>query len=226
MSHSILVVEDEEDIAQTICFSLKKAGMQVQWCASGQEALLAMGDHVDLILLDQGLPDIRGFDLLKQFREHYDTPIIFLTAHSEEIDRIVGLEIGADDYVTKPFSPRELVARINVVLRRVHSASAINKPLSQATSFSLDENLQDAFLNGDALQLTKAEWLMMQLFVTHPGRVYSRRQLIDIVWSENHPSGDRAIDTHIKTLRAKIKKADTSKEYIVTRRGLGYSFEI
>lgn len=223
MAHQILVVEDEEEIAQTICFALEKAGMQTQWCANGADALSSISNAVDLVLLDVGLPDIRGFDLLKEIRQTIDVPIIFLTAHSEEIDRIVGLEIGADDYVTKPFSPRELVARINVVLRRVQQGS--NNAPTSTDGFALDENIQDASLNGQALNLTKAEWLMMQLFVKSPGRVYSRRQLIDIVWSENHPSGDRAIDTHIKTLRAKIKKVDASREYIQTRRGLGYSFE-
>ena len=180
------------------------------------------------------MPDTSGFELLKSIRKSgSQVPVIFLTARSEEIDRVVGLELGADDYVCKPFSPREVVTRVKVILKRVsQQASSSETPQlneqndDNANSFEHKVKQRAISLNGETLDLTRAEYELMVTFLSQISRVFSRRQLIDKIWSSNHPSDDRAIDTHIKTLRAKLKTHNPHKEFIVTHRGFGYSFEL
>ena len=240
MIANILIVEDEKEIADTLCYALKSAGMQTRWLASGVDALVALNTQsYDLCILDVGLPDYNGFELLKELRsnagENQNVPVIFLTARGEEIDRIIGLEIGADDYVCKPFSPREVVARVKVIIKRVGSSVQNN---SQADSEANDQapamdnpfrqnhrNYTIDYRNAP-LPLTRAEYELMATLVAQPNRVFTRRQLIEKIWSSNHPSDDRAIDTHIKTLRAKLKSLNPHKEFIVTHRGFGYSLEL
>ncbi|WP_175947775.1 two-component system response regulator CreB [Burkholderia pyrrocinia] len=230
----ILIVEDETAIADTIVYALGTDGMQTVHCTLGQAAL----DHLresrfDLVVLDVGLPDLSGFEVCRRLRTFTDVPVIFLTARHDEIDRIVGLEIGADDYVVKPFSPRELAARVRVILRRFHraaapqttSAPAEAQAAPTAPGFVLDTEGARVSWLGHALDLTRYEFGLLALLVRHPGRIYSREQLMDLVWHEALDSADRTIDTHIKTLRAKLRAIDPERDPIRTHRGMGYSLQ-
>lgn len=219
----ILIVEDEKAIADTLVYALSADHFQADWVSSGEAAISAVAETpYACVLLDVGLPDKNGFDVLKALRGFSDIPVLFLTARSEEIDRILGLEMGADDYITKPFSPREVVTRVKVILRRA-------RPAAQAqttTQFQLDETRAEICLHDSPIALTKAEYLLLKTLLSQPQRVFSRTQLIAAVWDENHPSDERAIDTHIKALRAKIRDIDANHQYIHTHRGLGYSLKL
>lgn len=228
MNQTILIVEDEKEIADTLTYALASEQFNPLWVASGHDAIQVLSEQaVALCILDVGLPDANGFELLKSIRQsetqNRQVPVIFLTARSEEIDRIVGLEIGADDYVCKPFSPREVVARVKVVLKRLDRQPNEAEPVHP--EFEHREAQRTILHAGAALDLTRAEYALMATFLAQPGRVFTRRQLIEQIWSSNHPSDDRAIDTHIKTLRAKLKSLNPHKEFIVTHRGFGYSLE-
>lgn len=234
---TILIVEDEQAIADTIVYALGTDGMQTVHCTLGQAALDRLRDtHVDLVVLDVGLPDLSGFEVCRRLRTFTDIPVIFLTARHDEIDRIVGLEIGADDYVVKPFSPRELAARVRVILRRFHRTAApepapapapasADAPAPVASGFTLDTDGARVSWLGHALDLTRYEFGLMALLVRHPGRIYSREQLMDLVWHEALDSADRTVDTHIKTLRAKLRVIDPERDPIRTHRGMGYSLQ-
>jgi len=231
VNQTILLVEDEKEIADTLTYALSSEGFQPSWVSSCEAALSSIKQHsYDLGIFDIGLPDGNGFELLKTIRHSgNDIPILFLTARGEEIDRIVGLEIGADDYVTKPFSPREVVARVRVILKRLEKQQKI---LEQNTILETDKSVfrhvpeqRVVTYQASPIDLTRAEYELMISFIAQPGRVFSRRQLIENIWSSNHPSDDRAIDTHIKTLRAKLKTLNPHKEFIITHRGFGYSLE-
>ena len=219
--HKILLVEDEVAIADTVIYALETEGFEVKWHSLGQDALtdLQQKPEYSLMVLDIGLPDTNGFDLCKAIRRFSDIPIIFLTARSEEIDRIVGLEIGADDYVTKPFSPRELSARVKVILKRVNNAVSQSKE----QTFTIDSAKAKILYHGQALDLTRYEFFILKKLLQQPERVFSRDQIISEIWSEPHASMDRAVDTHIKTLRQKLKQVNDSTDPIKTHRGLGYS---
>lgn len=217
----ILLVEDESSIADTVIYALETEGFQVKWHSLGIDAQddLQKNRDYSLVILDVGLPDTNGFDLCKEIRRFSEIPIIFLTARNEEIDRIVGLEIGADDYVTKPFSPRELSARVKVILKRVNQST----PSAQDHTFTIDNAKAKISYYEQALDLTRYEYLILKKLLQQPERVFSRDQIIEEVWSEPHASMDRAVDTHIKTLRQKLKQVDDSTDPIKTHRGLGYS---
>lgn len=220
----LLIVEDEKAIADTLVYTLNNEHFRSDWVSSGTAAIHALQQsNYDCVLLDIGLPDVNGFEVLKQLRQFSDIPVLFLTARDDEIDRILGLEMGADDYITKPFSPREVATRIKVILRRTRQ-----KPSREATveDFHLNEQRAEITLLGQPLSLTKAEYLLLKTLLKQPKRVFSRGQLIAAVWDENHPSDERAIDTHIKTLRAKIRHFSDNKQYIYTHRGLGYSLRL
>ncbi|KVE76741.1 two-component system response regulator [Burkholderia cepacia] len=230
----ILIVEDEVAIADTIVYALGTDGMQTVHCTLGQAALDRLRDaRFDLVVLDVGLPDLSGFEVCRRLRTFSDVPVIFLTARHDEIDRIVGLEIGADDYVVKPFSPRELAARVRVILRRFHRAAAPESipapaPAPDATTapgFTVDTDGARVSWLGHALDLTRYEFGLLALLVRHPGRIYSREQLMDLVWHEAFDSADRTVDTHIKTLRAKLRAVDPERDPIRTHRGMGYSLQ-
>ena len=227
MKQTILVVEDEKEIADTLTYALASEGFSPIWAPSVQAAQTAFSEQeVNLGIFDVGLPDGNGFELLKHIRQTGNQmPVIFLTARSEEIDRIVGLEIGADDYVVKPFSPREVVARVKVVLKRI-AREPSKEESSSNSEFSHKAEQRSICYQNTPLELTRAEYELMVAFTAQPGRVFSRRQLIERIWSSNHPSDDRAIDTHIKTLRAKLKPLNPHKDFIVTHRGFGYSLEL
>ncbi|KWB60156.1 two-component system response regulator CreB [Burkholderia ubonensis] len=228
---NILVVEDEMAIADTIVYALGTDGMQTVHCTLGHSALERLREaRFDLVVLDVGLPDINGFEVCRTLRTFTDVPVIFLTARHDEIDRIVGLEIGADDYVVKPFSPRELAARVRVILRRLNRPAA--QPRAQgpgtpdvAAGFALDADGARLAWLGQTLNLTRYEFGLLALLVRHPGRIYSRDQLMDLVWRDALDTTDRTVDTHIKTLRAKLRAIDPARDPIRTHRGMGYSLQ-
>ena len=217
----ILLVEDEPAIAQIVLHALRSEGFDATHCLTGGEALAAArAQAFDLAILDIGLPDIGGFALCRELRRHRDLPVIFLTAQNAEAERILGLEIGADDYVTKPFSPRELVARVRVVLRRLQAAAP-----EAAAGFVHDAEGHRIRFRGQALDLTRYEYGLLAALLQRPGAVLSRAQLMDRVWGDALDSGDRTVDTHIKTLRAKLREAAPDADPIRTHRGLGYSLD-
>ncbi|PLP97837.1 two-component system response regulator CreB [Cupriavidus pauculus] len=231
---SILVVEDESAIADTILYALRTDGMQAEHCMLGGDALARLRmQRPDLVVLDIGLPDINGFEVCRTLRTFSDVPVIFLTARHEEIDRIVGLEIGADDYVVKPFSPRELAARVRVILRRARPQAEPAAPAAvptattagRPTGFQHDAEGARVAYRGQWLDLTRYEYRLLALLVQHPGRIYGRAQLMDLVWHDALDTVDRTVDTHIKTLRAKLRDVDPAGDPIRTHRGMGYSLE-
>lgn len=224
MQAKILIVEDEPAIADTIQYALETEGFCPVMAPTGHEALeILAGNGVDLIVLDIGLPDINGFELCKQIRQKSLVPIIFLTARNEEIDRVVGLEIGGDDYVVKPFSPRELTARVKAVLRRIqphdHQASALPEV------FAVDPVKRRISYFGQKLTLSRTEYELLQTFIRRPGQVFTRDQLMDLIWEEPAASMDRTVDAHIKNLRAKLKAVKPDLDPIVTHRGAGYALK-
>lgn len=216
----ILLVEDESAIARTIEFALREEGFEVSHALTGGDALrLAAGAVHDLAILDVGLPDIGGFALCRELRRGRDLPVIFLTARNAEADRVLGFEIGADDYVAKPFSPRELVARVRAVLRRSRGGAP-------AGPFAHDAEGHRIAFHGQPLDLTRYEYGLLAALLQRPGAILSRAQLMDRVWGSDSDSTDRTVDTHIKTLRAKLREIDPQSDPIRTQRGLGYSLQL
>lgn len=221
MKHRILIVEDEPAISDNIQFVLESEGLETIRVATGLAAWPVLDQEmVDLIILDIGLPDINGIDLLKEIRHKRATPVIVLTARTAEIDRVLGLEIGADDYVGKPFSPRELAARVKAVLRRVQPVAA-GKPAGEA--FAVNTSKRAIAFFGTALELSKYEYEILRRFIERRGHVFSREQLMNLVWEQPETSLDRTVDAHIKNIRAKLRAVRPDLEPIVTHRGSGYS---
>ncbi len=221
MKH-ILIVEDESSIAENIRYALETEGFETTWLSEGREVEgLVRSGRVDLIILDIGLPDVNGMELCKRIRAWSSVPVIFLTARSEEIDKVVGLEIGGDDYMVKPFSPRELSARVKAVLRRSNGQE--NRQAGRSKCLSLDEERCRISYCDRVLDLPRYEFRILSLFITHPGRVYSRDHLMDLVWDDPGMSTDRTVDAHIKNIRAKLKKINPDLDPIKTHRGIGYS---
>lgn len=253
MSERILIVEDEPAIAQTLAYALKTEGFATHWESLGEAALQALQEGVQggdeqpeaafaLVILDVGLPDISGFDVCRRIRQNSELPVLFLTARSDEVDRIVGLEIGADDYVTKPFSPREVASRVRAILRRTQknaaaaqsaapnalapSAATATPATEAAGPFHHDaEGLRIAYF-GQWLSLTRYEYRLLAALLARPGRVFSRAHLMEHVWTDAEESLERTVDAHIKTLRAKLRAIDAAHEPIETHRGLGYSIRV
>jgi len=228
----ILIVDDEPAIADTLAYALSAQGYAADSCGLGREAVArAASAEYALIILDVGLPDMNGFDVCRELRRTSDIPILFLTARAEEVDRIVGLELGADDYVAKPFSPRELVSRVRAILRRARgNGQATGTPETSpgdaaASPFRVDSEGLRIACKGQWLNLTRYEYLLFACLLEHPGRVYSRAALMDKVWRDAEETEERTVDTHIKTLRAKLRVALPGRDPIVTHRGLGYSVD-
>lgn len=224
----ILLVEDEQAIADTLIYALGSEGFAVRHVLLGREVFPAHRESpFDLIILDVGLPDTTGFEVLRQLRAHpdgHDVPVIFLTARAEEIDRILGLELGADDYVSKPFSPREVAARARAILRReARFRSNGNHGAAPDAVWQHDPAALRIGYRGQAIELTRYEYLLLALLLSAPGRVFTREQIMGRVWANAPDTADRSIDTHIKTLRAKLRSIDPASEAIVTHRGTGYS---
>lgn len=237
MKPTILIIEDESGIVDNIEYALKTEGFETLWCSTGQEGLEALKTkEITLVLLDVGLPDINGFELFKDLRKESRVPVIFLTARSEEIDRVVGLELGADDYVTKPFSPRELTARVKAVLRRVRpaeDASQQDTPVENAETtdlppsfpFKYDDKKNAVYYYGTQVQTSRYEYRIMKILIRHPGWVYTREQLMEMAWEEPDMSEVRTVDAHIKNLRRKLKAINPDCDPIITHRGSGYALK-
>ena len=221
----ILIVEDETAIADGIAYALRTEGFAPRHLTLGEDALAALrAEAFELVILDVGLPDTSGFDVCRRLRQFSEVPVIFLTARSDEIDRVVGLEIGADDYVTKPFSPRELVARVRVILRRLDKAGGKSPGLTPSASvFDLRSKEARIAYHGALLDLTRYEYLLLKTLLEHPGHVLSRAQLMDRVWQDAEDTLERTVDAHVKSLRAKLRAIDAAGDPIQTHRGMGYS---
>jgi len=222
MNKKVLIIEDESSIADTIEYSLKSDGFTTLWKSTGTEGLKAVSEFSPhLLILDIGLPDINGFDLLKELRKFSNVPVLILTARSEEIDRILGLELGADDYVVKPFSPREITARVKAILRR---ASGSDDGLSDVP-FDVDKNRRIISFFGSKLSLSRYEYDILSLLIERPGWVFSREQIMDLLWDEPEESFERTVDAHIKGIRAKLRDVRDDVDPIETRRGMGYALK-
>ncbi|WP_295984077.1 two-component system response regulator CreB [uncultured Variovorax sp.] len=248
----ILIAEDESGIADTLQYVLKSDGFVPVWCATAEEAIAQFAQEPPaLAILDIGLPDLNGFELFKRLQALNqsmggpEVPMVFLTARSDEIDRVVGLELGADDYIAKPFSPRELVARVRTILRRSarngtaasqgapgqnhvggHQTAANSAPAGSqtpASPFALDTERMQIRYYGKLLELSRYEYGLLRLLVQRPGRVFTRDELLELVWDDASDSFDRTVDAHIKTLRAKLKAIAPDVEPIRTLRGTGYA---
>lgn len=225
MKPRVLVVEDERAVADSIVYALRTDGCEPVWVGTGEGARVVLaGGDVSLVVLDVGLPDCNGFDLCREIRRTREVPVIFLTARSEEMDRVIGLEIGADDYVSKPFSPRELSARVRAVLRRSQARPA-PPPDSPGLPFELDDRRRVVSYFGRALDLTRTEFRILEVLLRHPGWVYSREQLMELVWDDPGAAVDRTVDSHVKALRAKLREVRPEVDPIVTHRGQGYSLQ-
>ena len=222
-TQTILIVEDEPKLAHLLEDYLHQAGYQTEWLDHGDQVMPWLESHrPDLILLDLMLPGTDGLTLCRQIRVGSQVPIIMVTARVEEIDRLLGLELGADDYVCKPYSPREVVARCKAILRRLHSSDS---PLNNDTVV-LDSSKMEARVEGHSLTLTAVEFQLLQVLVNEPGRVFSRNQLMDRIYSDNRIVSDRTIDSHIKKLRKKIGLLNPRKEYVQSVYGVGYKLEL
>jgi len=220
----ILVVEDEPAIADTLLYALRSEGLGAEHCGLGGQALERVrAGGVDVLVLDVGLPDLNGFEVCRRLRAFSQVPVIFLTARNDEIDRVLGLELGADDYVAKPFSPREMVARVRARLRR---AAAGTGQWQARGDFAVDVEGHRIRYRGRLLELTRYEYAVLAALLQRPGAILSRAQLMQRGWDLDADSGDRTVDTHIKTLRAKLRAAGAAPDPIRTHRGLGYAIEV
>ena len=223
---SILIVEDEPDIAELVKYHLEKAGLPARIVGDARQAMeLIVREHPDLIVLDLMLPGMDGLEVCKRLRSNSATqsiPIIMLTARAEEVDRIVGLEMGADDYVTKPFSPRELVARVKAVLRRSSTPQAPSDAPVGIGAVRLDPVRHSVTKKDGPLELSATEFRLLEFFLRHRGHVFTRTQLLDLVWGQDRFVEPRTVDVHIRRLREKIEDDPREPSLILTVRGLGY----
>jgi two-component system response regulator RegX3 len=223
----VLVVEDEESFSDALSYMLRKEGFEVSVADTGPAALTEFDrSGADIVLLDLMLPEMSGTEVCRQLRARSQVPIIMVTARDSEIDKVVGLELGADDYVTKPYSPRELVARIRAVLRRRAA-----EPAEQASStlaagpVRMDVDRHVVTVNGEPVQLPLKEFELLELLLRHAGRVLTRGQLIDRIWGADYVGDTKTLDVHVKRLRSKVEPVPSSPRHIITVRGLGYKFE-
>jgi DNA-binding response OmpR family regulator len=227
MGKKVAVVEDEVELAALVEYNLERNGFSVRVLRGLGDTMRQLEDFLpDLILLDVMLPEADGFELCRQIRQHATlarTPILFLTARSEEVDRVLGLELGGDDYVTKPFSIRELIARVKAHLRRGEGPA--EEPKATGGPFELDRGAHRVFLRGKELELTSTEFKLLDFFLSHPGKAYSRESLLNEVWGEQHFVTPRTVDVHIRRLREQIEEKADEPKYLVTVRGFGYRFE-
>ena len=229
MAKKVAIVEDEAELATLIEYNLTRGGFQTRIFGGGEGTLRELeGWQPDLIVLDVMLPGQDGFELCRRIRmgeKLARTPVVFLTARSDEVDRVLGLEIGGDDYITKPFSPRELVARIKAHLRRSDTDAEPKQTTLDMGPFRLDLGARRVFQNGKELELTATEFRLLEFFLTHTGHAWSREQLLREVWGEQHFVTPRTVDVHIRRLREQIEEKPDDPAYLVTVRGFGYRFE-
>ena len=227
MSRKVLVVDDEKLIVKGIRFSLEQDDMEVDCAYDGEEALeMAKRKAYDIILLDVMLPKIEGFDVCRQIREFSDVPIVMLTAKGEDMDKILGLEYGADDYITKPFNILEVKARIKAIMRRT-SKKEVSAPVTKVITkgeLKIDCKSRRVFSGDRELNLTAKEFDLLELLATNPNKVYSRENLLNIVWGYEYPGDARTVDVHIRRLREKIEVNPSDPKYVYTKWGVGYYF--
>jgi len=227
MPKRIAIVEDEAELASLIDYNLSRQGYQTQVLSGTSGTLKALEQaRADLIVLDVMLPEMDGFELCRQIRQSPvlgRTPVLFLTARSDEVDRVLGLEIGGDDYMTKLFSPRELIARVKAHLRREDMDT--EPPALEFGPFRLDRTARRVFLSGRELELTSTEFNLLEFFLTHRGRAFSRDQLLESVWGEQRYVTPRTVDVHVRRLREQIEAQPENPQYLTTVRGFGYRFE-
>ncbi len=219
MSGAILVVEDEQAIADLVRAYLRRDGFEAVWARSGEQALEELSRHpVRLVVLDLGLPGIDGFEVCRRLRARTGVPILILSARDDEVDRVAGLEAGADDYVTKPFSPRELVARVKAILRRAGGGGMIDGGSLVVGDVALDRASRSVAVAGEPVELTSREFDLLAALLAHPGVVLSRQRLLELAWEGDFPGGTRTVDVHVGQLRAKLGRPD----FVETVRGAGY----
>lgn len=223
----VLLVEDEPAIADTLVYALETECFEVIHALTGAQALVAVEKEIfDFAILDIGLPDMTGLDVCRRLRETSSIPVLFLTARDGEVDRILGLELGGDDYVTKPFSPREIVARVRAILRRSQTATPLpqaNPAVGSSRIFHHDSSAMRIHCHGEALDLTAHEYKLLLVLLEKPGRVFTRDQLLEHAWQDPGAVTDRTIDAHVKSIRAKLRVVRIGAEDLIqTRRGLGY----
>lgn len=229
MSKKVLVVDDEKLIVKGIRFSLEQDGMEVTCAYDGEEALeIAKNEAFDIILLDVMLPGLTGFEVCQQIREFSDVPIVMLTAKGDDMDKILGLEYGADDYITKPFNILEVKARIKAIMRRT-TAKEVVKPADEAViksgDMTIDRDGRRVFIEEKEINLTAKEFDVLELLVLNPNKVYSREKLLTLVWGADYPGDVRTVDVHIRRLREKIEKNPSEPRYVHTKWGVGYYFK-
>jgi len=225
----ILLIEDEPTIADTVVYALESEGYTVDWQNTGELGLSASRQvSPDLVILDVGLPDMNGFEVFRQLRLISEVPVIFLTARNIEIDRVTGLEMGADDYVVKPFSPRELTARVRAVLRRSQSVDKNDNQVDQINvgPFTVNSLSWTVSFHGVELDLTQHEFGVLTALLNNPGQVFSREQLLTKVWDAPEHRLDRTVDAHVKNIRNKLRQVDSQSDPIKTRRGIGYFIQL
>ena len=229
-ARSVLVVEDEENLREALSYNLQRGGYTVLTAADGETGVeMARRDRPDLVILDLMLPGLDGMDACRIIRRRSDVPILMLTAKTEETDKVVGLELGADDYVSKPFSMRELMARVGALLRRSGASSTPGSSTSpgrlRSGDLEVDVSRHIATLAGETVELTPREFDLLALFLTNRGRALSRDQILDSLWGRDYVGDSRTVDVHVRWLRKKIESAPGNPKRIVTVRGLGYRFE-
>lgn len=224
----ILVVDDEKIIIKGIKFSLEQDDMIVDTAFDGEEALsMIKANHYDIILLDVMLPKMDGFEVCQAVREFSQVPIIMLTAKSDDMDKILGLDYGADDYITKPFNILEVKARIKAILRRTshHKQSEDDEEMIERGDMKLDLQGRRVYIKGNEVRLTSKEFDLLELMITHPNKVYSREQLLKIIWGEDYPGDGRTVDVHVRRMREKIEVNPREPKYVHTKWGTGYYFQ-
>jgi DNA-binding response OmpR family regulator len=222
MSKTILIVDDERRLVSLVGSYLSQEGYRVVTAFNGREALaVAEKEKPDLVILDQMMPEMNGYDFMRAHRAGHDTPIIMLTARVEDDDKVIGLELGADDYVTKPFKPRELMARVRNVLRRAGKTEARGKTL-RVRDITLVHDSREVLVRNKPIDLTPSEFDLLAALMTAPGRVFSRLDLLDLIQGVRYEGYERTIDTHVKNLRSKIEKDPRKPKYIETVYGVGY----
>ena len=228
MSRKVLVVDDEKLIVKGIRFSLEQDGMEVDCAYDGEEALEKIrGKEYDIVLLDVMLPKLDGFEVCQQVREFSDVPILMLTAKGDDMDKILGLEYGADDYITKPFNILEVKARIKAITRRTTKSAQKKKDdaLLKASDMTLDTDSKRLHIKDQEINLTSKEFDVLELLVRNPDKVYSREKLLQIVWGSQYPGDVRTVDVHIRRLREKIEANPSDPKYVHTKWGVGYYFK-
>ncbi|MPZ63207.1 MAG: response regulator [Propionibacteriales bacterium] len=221
----VLVVEDEESYSDALAYMLRKEGFEVAVATTGDEAIEDFNRAgADIVLLDIMLPGIPGTEVCRQLRQSSSVPVIMVSAKDEEVDKVVGLELGADDYITKPYAPRELVARIRAVLRRGQDVELAPATL-EAGRVRMDVERHVVTVDGDEVRLPLKEFDLLEMFLRNTGRVLTRGQLIDRVWGADYVGDTKTLDVHVKRLRAKVEKDPANPRHLVTVRGLGYKYE-